>query len=67
MGTLGKLNLTEYVGKQFKLIQNDKEVFTGIIQWRTEDDPKYYTNGIETDLNGEQTLLLDISDYSGRG
>ena len=67
MGTYGKLPLGEFVGKEFKLMQNGKEVFNGIIEWRTQEDPKYYTSGVETDLNGEETLLLDISDYKGTG
>ena len=67
MGTYGKLSLSEYVGKQFKLMQNDKEVYNGIIEWRLQDDPKYYTSGFEADLNGEETLLLDISNYKGTG
>ena len=67
MGTFGKLPLEEYAGKQFKLMQNDKEVYNGIIEWRTQEDPKYSKNGFETDLNGEQTLLLDISNYTGTG
>ena len=67
MGTMGKLPLNEYVGKPFKLMQNNKEVFTGIIEWRTQKDPKYIKDGFETDLNGEETLLLDISNYTGTG
>ena len=67
MGTIGKLPLSEYVGKKFYLMQNEKEVFTGIIQWRTEKDPKYNFEGFETDLNGEETLLLDFSNYTGSG
>ena len=67
MGTLGKLPLNEFVGKEFKLMQNDKEVYSGIIEWRTEQDPKYSTSGFKTDLNGEETLLLDISNYAGTG
>ena len=66
MGTYGKLSLSEYVGKQFKLKQNDKEEYNGIIEWRLHD-PKYYTSGFEADLNGEETLLLDISNYKGTG
>ena len=65
MGTMGKLSLSEYVGKPFSLMQNEKEVYKGIIKWRIEGDTKYYTNGLETDLNGEETLLLDISNYTG--
>ena len=67
MGTFGKLSLSEYVGKSFKLMQNDKEVYTGTIEWRLKDDPIYYTSGIPTDLNGEETLLLNISNYKGTG
>ena len=67
MGTLGKLNISEFVGKQFKLMQNGNEVYNGLIKWRTEEDSKYYTEGLECDLNGEQTLLLDISNYEGTG
>ena len=67
MGTFGKLSLSEYVGKPFKLMQNDKEVYTGTIEWRLKDDPKYYTSGIPTDLNGEETLSLNISNYKGTG
>ena len=67
MGTYGKLPLSSYVGKEFKLMQNDNEVFNGVIEWRTQEDPKYSSNGFETDLNGEETLLLDISNYTGTG
>ena len=67
MGTIGKLPLSEYVGKPFKLMKNGQEVYNGIIEWRTKEDPKYYTGEFETDLNGEETLLLDISNYTGTG
>ena len=67
MGTYGKLSLNEYVGKPFKLMQNDKEVYSGIIEWRLQDDPIYFTSGIPTDLNREETLLMDISSYKGTG
>ena len=67
MGTLGKLNVSEYVGQPFKLMQNNQEVYTGIIEWRTQEDPRYVNSGHETDLNGEETLLLDISNYTGTG
>ena len=67
MGTYGKLSLDEYVGKQFKLIQNEKEVYSGTIEWRLKEDPRYLVSGTNTSLNGEETLLLDISNYTGRG
>ena len=67
MGTIGKLPLNEYVGKSFKLMQNDKEVYSGIIEWRTEEDPIYHTSDYDTLLNGEDTLLLDISNFTGTG
>jgi endoglucanase len=67
MGTYGKLSLDEYVGKQFKLIQNEKEVYSGTIEWRLKEDPRYLVKGLNTSLNGEETLLLDISNYTGRG
>ena len=67
MGTFGKLPLDEYIGKEFKLMKNEEEVYSGTIKWRTEIDPKYNFEGFETDLNGEQTLLLDFSNYTGTG
>ena len=67
MGTYGKLPLDEWVGKEFKLMKDGKVVYKNKIEWRTEEDPKYIRDIQNTDLNGEQTLLLDISNYTETG
>ena len=65
MGNYGKLygkwSLDEYEGKQFKLMQNEKKVYWGIIEWRLKEDLRYNLSGIF-----EWRRLLDVSNY-GRG
>ena len=67
MGTYGKLPLDEWVGKEFKLMKDGKVVYKNKIEWITEEAPKYIRDIQNTDLNGEQTLLLDISNYTETG
>ena len=45
MGNYGKLSLDEYEGNQFKLIQNEKKVYWGIIEWRLKEDLRYLLSG----------------------
>ena len=48
-------------------MQNGKEVFANTIKWRAEKDFIFTGDGNKCPLNGEQTLLLDISGMTQTG
>ena len=68
LATKGALNLKEWVGKKFYLV-NDKNgdiAYSGKIRFRM--DEQYYTGGgKKVPLNGEQVCDMDFSNFSKKG
>ena len=67
MGTSGSLPLEEWVGKPFKIYQNNHEIFSNKIKWRLEKDQNYTGDSRDYLINGEVTLLLDFSEMPNKG